>query len=871
MIEDLKRKLTRANASLRRAQRRHKDDVSRLLTRLARFQETQESLGKELESSQTQVADWRNAALELDAQIKTICRSRSWRITGAIRSLAAAVRGESNRAPLDVRQLVSDRDDPPTGETRGQTRSNSALRHSHLDVLYIVGCHDGESKRYRVHNLIDGLNRLGYSTTSVRQDEIPSIIQGCFSANIVVLFRCAFDAHVDQLLQYCKKNKIETIFDIDDLVFEPESIELVRVVKTFNAAERAVYKKGVERYRKTLLSCDRATCTTAFLAQRIEQVGKRATVIPNSLNREQLSLARSLPVTNARDPREIRIGYFSGSNTHQVDFKSCEPALLVVMDRHPEVRFVLGGLLELEPEWTRFSDRIERHPMLPHGEMLKVISTVDINLAPLELGNPYAHCKSQLKIFEAGAVKVPTIASATESYSEAIDSGHDGFLASSPQEWLSAMEQLIKFPDLRRLIGERAMQRSLSSFGPEVVAQRAEAVYDFLTGEIQLEASDQNTSPRLKITWILPKLIIGGGGHRNILRAAYYLEKFGHRLELYFTDTELTSNQLAEAVRTHFYPLRCPMYRYEGTIRPTEVLFATHWTTVNAAMRSRDAALEIIYFVQDFEPAFAPMGTDYILAENTYRLGLYCITSGPWCEAFLKKEFGCNADHFLFPVDRTIYYPRPRSKSETNVVFFAKPEMPRRCFELGVMALEEFHRLRPDVEIILFGSPHIQNKPLPVPAPVRSLLRRVGNPNTPNVAPLTFPATVRSLLPGIEDLAKMYADADLGIVFSTTNPSLVPYEMMACGLPIVDLERPGNETNYGGRTDIAVLANPDPGAMAKRIRDLLADPEELSARSQRGLEFVQTFPSEEQMARRVEELILARMTAKQRVLRAAGS
>jgi hypothetical protein len=76
MIEDLKRKLTRANASLRRAQRRHKDDVSRLLTRLARFQETQESLGKELESSQTQVADWRNAALELDAQIKTICRSR---------------------------------------------------------------------------------------------------------------------------------------------------------------------------------------------------------------------------------------------------------------------------------------------------------------------------------------------------------------------------------------------------------------------------------------------------------------------------------------------------------------------------------------------------------------------------------------------------------------------------------------------------------------------------------------------------------------------------------------------------------------------------------------------------------------------------
>src|SRR5947209_20126723 len=105
----------------------------------------------------------------------------------------------------------------------------------------------------------------------------------------------------------------------------------------------------------------------------------------------------------------------------------------------------------------------------------------------------------------------------------------------------------------------------------------------------------------------------------------------------------------------------------------------------------------------------------------------------------------------------------------------------------------------------------------------------------------------------------MYSNADLGIVFSTTNPSLVPYEMMACGLPVVDLGRPGNEVNYGDGFDLALLADPSPSLMAKQICELLDDMPQRRRRSRKGLEFVSSFPSEEQMARRVESLILSRI------------
>ncbi|PYT13745.1 MAG: hypothetical protein DMG59_19440 [Acidobacteria bacterium] len=78
---------------------------------------------------------------------------------------------------------------------------------------------------------------------------------------------------------------------------------------------------------------------------------------------------------------------------------------------------------------------------------------------------------------------------------------------------------------------------------------------------------------------------------------------------------------------------------------------------------------------------------------------------------------------------------------------------------------------------------------------------------------------------------------------------------------MIDLGREGNEVNYGGRRDIALLADPTPSVMAWQICDLLENQEEIARRSRNGIEFVRSFPSEEEMARRVEELILRRVKA----------
>jgi len=90
----------------------------------------------------------------------------------------------------------------------------------------------------------------------------------------------------------------------------------------------------------------------------------------------------------------------------------------------------------------------------------------------------------------------------------------------------------------------------------------------------------------------------------------------------------------------------------------------------------------------------------------------------------------------------------------------------------------------------------------------------------------------------------------------------VPYEMMACGLPVVDLNRPGNEVNYAGRHDIALLADPDPATMARQLAELVDDPAQMETRRRNGLEYAETFPTEQEMAERVEQLIQARIESR---------
>lgn len=353
--------------------------------------------------------------------------------------------------------------------------------------------------------------------------------------------------------------------------------------------------------------------------------------------------------------------------------------------------------------------------------------------------------------------------------------------------------------------------------------------YQKVYNKVPNEHIDSN---HLDIAFIVPDPIKGSGGHRNIYRAVKFLKNSGHDLTVYYINTKLNARTVKKQVTDWFYDmLDIPFICYDGTLGYHDICVATWWETVYAMLDNIDKIKVPFNMVQDYEPAFYPMSSQAILAENTYKQDFMYICSGPWVKAFLNNKYNSRAEYFQFPVNRNVYNEcKERTKRNRNIIFFAKPEMYRRCYEIGIQALEEFHKLKPEVEIILYGSN--------------------------NVGELPFPATKLGILPTIEDLAELYRNADLGIVFSTTNPSLVPYEMMHCGCPVVDLDVEYAIEKYGGNMDNVFLFDPRPKTLGKQISEIIYDDIKLNKKKESALKWVlDEFPSEDEMGKIVENII----------------
>ena len=103
-------------------------------------------------------------------------------------------------------------------------------------------------------------------------------------------------------------------------------------------------------------------------------------------------------------------------------------------------------LIDIEeyPSLTGLEQQIEWRSLQPLLNLPTEMARLDINLAPLEVGNPFCEAKSELKFFDAALVNVPTVASPTGPFRRAIDHGRTGFLATSGDDWYLYLKRLVQ-------------------------------------------------------------------------------------------------------------------------------------------------------------------------------------------------------------------------------------------------------------------------------------------------------------------------------------------------------------------------------------------------------------------------------------------
>lgn len=317
---------------------------------------------------------------------------------------------------------------------------------------------------------------------------------------------------------------------------------------------------------------------------------------------------------------------------------------------------------------------------------------------------------------------------------------------------------------------------------------------------------------RLRIAILIPEVHRGSGGVATIMALARALGMAGHACSLWFEDPRRRGGGSAGAagrLGEYFGAVDIAVHEDFDAWDGADVAVATGWETVARALLLPGCSARA-YLVQDYEPDFFPASAESRWAEDSYTRGLHHITAGPWLARLLRERFGAVASHFDLGIDHNVYRPRSAERRDDTVVFYARRSTPRRAVPLGLLALAELHRRRPELRIVLFGEEE----------PFRT----------------SFPYRHVGVLPE-DDLGRLYSEATVGIALSMTNYSRASQEMMACGLPCVELDSPSVRAAFDGGETVTLVPF-DPVALATAVERLLDDPALRGRQSEAGRRLV---------------------------------
>jgi len=337
------------------------------------------------------------------------------------------------------------------------------------------------------------------------------------------------------------------------------------------------------------------------------------------------------------------------------------------------------------------------------------------------------------------------------------------------------------------------------------------------------------------IAALLPPLGHGSGGLRTVLNLLGGLARRGYECHAY-VEGDATEHELRESLHK-FYDCDwvVPHTGFQAAGRHDLVL-ATMWHTA-IALAAMPGNFKRAYLVQDYEPFFYPMGGHNLLAEFSYEQRLQIITMGRWLAEKLRREFNIIPRPLDFCADRKIYHPRPDGMAaEFAVAAIFQPEKPHRATQTCVDALKKLQQALPHLKIYTFGSPH-------APAGLCSAHLGIVNPARLN---------------------EIYNRCLAGLCMSMTNPSRVPFEMLAAGLPVVEAYRENNF--YDLSTNGVLLAEVNADAIKNTLLDLVADASLCGRERQAGLSFMAMRPvdlEQEQFCGHVADILDGRAAKKQ--------
>ncbi len=293
-----------------------------------------------------------------------------------------------------------------------------------------------------------------------------------------------------------------------------------------------------------------------------------------------------------------------------------------------------------------------------------------------------------------------------------------------------------------------------------------------LEENMRVTTSQEELKNPKSVAWFLPAFDSVYAGLMNIFSFACYIsEEKKLNTTIYILKNEKDVSTERKLIVDAFPALKNATFvstapNNVSHIKQHDIGIATQWATAFLLAKANRFQRKC-YFIQDNEANFYPKGSISALVELTYKLGFTAIANTAGLLELYKRKYGGSGVVTKSLVKLDSYHPRQNkfyaTKKPYKVFFYARPNMPRNAFELGVAGLKKLKQeLGDDVEIITAGAAWE-----PSDYEVEGLFTNLGK--------VTYDA-----------VPKLYRSVDAGLMFMFSgHPGVTASELMASGCPVV--------------------------------------------------------------------------------------
>lgn len=234
---------------------------------------------------------------------------------------------------------------------------------------------------------------------------------------------------------------------------------------------------------------------------------------------------------------------------------------------------------------------------------------------------------------------------------------------------------------------------------------------------------------------------------------------------------------------------------------PPEVLIAGVWTAAYRCLK--EPAGRRMFFAQDYDALFHPAGLIQHFAQDACNLPIEILTLGPWLVKHIQ-QLHPHAQLHSIPFPMTDGPDRSGSSDRPYISFYLQPQKLHRGAPLLLAAARQLQPVMaeryPEKEVVFFGS------------------------NDNSYAQLDFPCRSLGVIPE-KSIRQLCRKTAVGISFSLTNISLLPFRFTAHGARALELDLPHIHANIP--SELAPLMGyyePQPESLVETILKLLEAP-----------------------------------------------